>query len=129
LAIAEGAAGSRLSHSHELQYNYVLQSLTLWSAIVKDMFRLWYLSECDLLNCEQPYELKNTGLPSFLLFFLLLCLSVGDCGLGQGLQRLQQSPSVYRAMHEILSHTQYKLGESLFPRRLFPLTQDRELGR
>jgi hypothetical protein len=29
---------------------------------------------------------------------------------GQGLQRLQQSPGVYRAMHEILSHTQYKLG-------------------
>ena len=67
LAIAEGSGGSRLSHSHELQYYYVLQSLTLWSAIVRDMFRLWYLSECDLLDCEQqPYELKNTG---FYLIF------------------------------------------------------------
>ena len=82
LSINEGQEGSRLSHDHHAQYNYVRQSLALWAAIVEDMFRLWYLSEQDLLSEEQPYELKNTG---------------------QGLQRVQSSPRVYRAMHEILA--------------------------
>ncbi len=85
LSIDEGLKGSRLSHSHETQYNYVMQSLNLWAAIVEDTYRLWYLAELDLLSETQPYELTNTG---------------------QGLQRVQQSPRVYRAMHEILHHTQ-----------------------
>lgn len=42
LAIAEGSNGARLSHSHEFQFNYVQQSLTLWRNIVDNMFRLWY---------------------------------------------------------------------------------------
>lgn len=33
LAIQGGSQGSRLTHSHERQYNYVLQSLTLWREI------------------------------------------------------------------------------------------------
>jgi hypothetical protein len=89
LSIDEGLSGSRLSHSHELQYNYVLQSLTLWSTILRDMFRLWYLAEQDLLSPTSPYELRNTG---------------------QGLQRVQQSPRVFRAMHEILAQTKAELG-------------------
>lgn len=89
LSIDEGAEGSRLSHSHELQFNYVLQSLSLWEAIIGDMFRLWYLAECDLLSEDQPYELRQTG---------------------QGLQRVQPSPRVYRAMHEILARTKIVLG-------------------
>lgn len=89
LGIAEGVSGSRLSHSHTMQYHYVLQSLSLWAVIVEDMFRLWYLAEQDLLNENQSYELKNTG---------------------QGLQRVQASPRVYKAMHEILTHTQQSLG-------------------
>lgn len=89
LSIAEGVTGARLNHSHEMQFHYVLQSLTLWEAILDDMFRLWYLGELDLLSSTQSYELKNTG---------------------QGLQRVQQSPHVFRAMHEILSHTKRKLG-------------------
>jgi hypothetical protein len=88
LSIEEGVSGARLSHSHDLQYNYVLQSLTLWEAILEDTFRLWYLAEQDLLAETQPYELKNTG---------------------QGLQRVQQSPRVFKAMHEILMRTQQSL--------------------
>jgi hypothetical protein len=89
LSINEGQDGSRLSHDHLAQYNYVRQSLALWAAIVEDMFRLWYLSELDLLEESQPYELRNTG---------------------QGLQRVQSSPRVYRAMHEILARTQRSVG-------------------
>jgi hypothetical protein len=91
LGIHEGQEGSRLSHSHTMQYHYVLQSLTLWSVIVEDMFRLWYLAEKDLLNEKIPYDLKNTG---------------------QGLQRVQPSPYVYKAMHEILIHVQQTLNVS-----------------
>lgn len=89
LSIDEGVDGARLSHSHELQYNYVLQSLTLWAAILEDMFRLWYLAEQDLLSEDVPYELRNTG---------------------QGLQRVQQSPRVFKAMHELLARTKKSLG-------------------
>jgi hypothetical protein len=39
-AVAEGAAGARLTHNHHKQYAYVLQSLRLWRAIAQDMFRL-----------------------------------------------------------------------------------------
>jgi hypothetical protein len=88
LSISEGSNGARLSHSHDFQYNYVLQSLTLWRNIVDNMFRLWYLAEQDLLDAAQVYELKDTG---------------------QGLQRIQQSPRVYRAMHELLFYTQRAL--------------------
>ncbi len=50
------------------------------------MFRLWYLAEKDLLSTapHAKYDLTNTG---------------------QGLQRVQQSPNVYKAMHEILTYT------------------------
>jgi len=89
LSISEGLKGARLSHSHEMQYNYVSQSLHLWAAIVEDTYRLWYLAELDLLSETQTYTLTNTG---------------------QGLQRVQQSPRVYKAMHEILHHTQQRLG-------------------
>jgi hypothetical protein len=91
LAISDGMGGSRLSHSHELQFNYVLQSLTLWSTTVQDMFRLWYLAEADLLDPDNQYELKQTG---------------------QGLHRVQNSPRTYRAMHEILHHTKRRLCEN-----------------
>ena len=82
LSISQGSVeGARLTHTHELQFYYVHQSLALWSAIIEDMYRLWYLSETDLLSKTISYELRTTG---------------------QGLQRVQQSPLVYRAMHEIL---------------------------
>ena len=35
LSITEGEMGARLTHSHETQYHYVLQSLHLWAAIVR----------------------------------------------------------------------------------------------
>lgn len=89
LGISEGRAGARLTHSHETQYHYVLQSLTLWANILEDMYRLWYLAEQELLNSTAiPYELKDTG---------------------QGLQRVQRAPRVFAAMHDILAYTQRQL--------------------
>eukprot|EP01083_Nonionella_stella_P053015 140458_1 len=89
LAICSGKGGARLSHRHETQYYYVLQSLSLWREILHDFFRLWYLAEQDLLSGESPYRLRNTA---------------------QGLQRVQNCPRIGRAIREILYRVQQKVG-------------------
>jgi len=81
LEIRFGRDGARLSHDHKTQYHYVKQSLMLWREIMKDMFRLWYLSEEDLLDSDNYYRLSNTG---------------------QGLNRVQSAPRVGKAMNKIL---------------------------
>uniref|UniRef100_K3WGZ4 B box-type domain-containing protein n=1 Tax=Globisporangium ultimum (strain ATCC 200006 / CBS 805.95 / DAOM BR144) TaxID=431595 RepID=K3WGZ4_GLOUD len=88
LSIVSGNDGARLSHSHARQYNYVLQSLTLWREIAHDMFRLWCLTDDDLLADGTKYSLIDTG---------------------QGLHRIQPAPRVTRAMHVILHSTQRRL--------------------
>lgn len=88
LDISEGQNGARLSHSHERQYYFALQSLSLWRDIVDDMFRLWQMAEEDLLSETVTYSLQDTG---------------------QGLQRVQQSPRTYKAMQQILLTVQQKV--------------------
>ena len=89
LSIVSGEEGSRLSHSHERQYYYALQSLTLWRDIIDDMFRLWAMAEDDLLSESITYSLQDTG---------------------QGMQRVQQSPRAYKAMQEVLQRVQTNVG-------------------
>ena len=89
LAIVGGEGGARLTHSHQRQYAFVLQSLTLWRAIANDMFRLWCVAEEDLLREDNGYERRDTG---------------------QGLQRVQPAPRTSRAMHQLLHTTQTRLG-------------------
>jgi hypothetical protein len=85
LSIASGEKGARLSHSHERQYYFALQSLTLWRDIIDDMFRLWQMAEDDLLSETVTYALQDTG---------------------QGMQRVQQCPRTYKAMQQILTKVQ-----------------------
>jgi hypothetical protein len=59
LAIASGKNGARLSHSHERQYYYVLQSLSLWREINHNMFKLWCLAEQDMLEEGQYFFRSN----------------------------------------------------------------------
>ncbi|EFA84037.1 hypothetical protein PPL_03110 [Heterostelium album PN500] len=89
LRITPGQAGARLNHSHQKQYMYVYQSLTLWKKILHDMFRLWYLAEYDLLR-GNSYSLRNTG---------------------QGLNRIQAAPKISSAMGKILHSAQTKVGQ------------------
>ncbi len=90
LAIYGGENGANLTHAHDRQYHYVLQSLTLWREIVFDMYRLWYLAEQDLLDKDLlPYKLRDTG---------------------QGLHRMQPAPRTSKAMHGILFAVQQRLG-------------------
>lgn len=89
LAIEEGVDGARLSHPHQRQYTFVLQSLTLWREVLDNMFQLWHLAEEDLLDEEQQYSLTDTG---------------------QGHQRVQKSPRSVVAMQKILNKVQRKVG-------------------
>ncbi|GFR42252.1 hypothetical protein Agub_g3147 [Astrephomene gubernaculifera] len=89
LGIQGGRDGARLTHNHERQYHYVLQSLTLWREISTEMFKLWYLAESDMLREGNSYRLCDTG---------------------QGLNRVQSAPQVGRAMHQILHRVQSCIG-------------------
>ncbi|KAJ3352176.1 hypothetical protein HDU91_006028 [Kappamyces sp. JEL0680] len=89
LAIQAGRNGARLSHGHEKQYQYVLQSLSLWREVLHDMFKLWTFAEDDLLGESNWYRLRDTG---------------------QGLNRVQAAPRVSRMMHTILNRAQQKVG-------------------
>lgn len=89
LGIRRGVQGARLTHDHARQYQYCLQSLTLWSAISQHMYQLWYLAETDLFDSGNPYSLRNTG---------------------QGLNRVQAAPRVARCMHKILLSVQNRVG-------------------
>lgn len=89
LAIADGENGARLTHSHEQQYQFVLQTLTLWRNILHEMYMLWLLAEEDILDQKNPFNLRDTG---------------------QGIQRVQECPRVLRAMRRILYDTQQQLG-------------------
>nr|CCC93031.1 conserved hypothetical protein [Trypanosoma congolense IL3000] len=90
LNIVEGEDGSRLTHSHRRQYYFVLQSLSLWKNICRSMFSLWTIAEEDMLNPNEPYELRFTG---------------------QGYQRVQKAPNLYNAINEVLQQTKMELGE------------------
>ncbi|CAG8613491.1 11015_t:CDS:10 [Acaulospora morrowiae] len=87
LAIHSGRNGARLSHSHETQYCYAKQTLSLWREIQHEMFKLWFLADQDLLSEHNTYKLKDTG---------------------QGLNRIQNCPSVSKVMHSILHIAQKK---------------------
>lgn len=89
LAIREAEDGSRLTHEHEKQFTFVLQSLTLWKNIAHRMYELWMTAEADLLNADVPYELRNTG---------------------QGLQRVQPAPQLYAKLQALLGDTKRELG-------------------
>jgi len=88
LSIRSGKDGSCLSHDHETQYRFVLQSLELWREIQHEMFRLWICSDSDLLD-GNSYKLVDTG---------------------QGLQRMQGAPSVGNAMSHVLSTVKSRVG-------------------
>ncbi len=89
LGINVGKGGARLSHSHSKQYDYVHQSLTLWSIIMRDMVMLWFKADEDLVSTKIHYKLVNTG---------------------QGLNRIKACPQVGRTMHNILAEAHHKCG-------------------
>ena len=82
-----GREGARLTHNHERQYAYVLQSLTLWREISTDMFRLWYLAEevsgsrTDRRR-KQPStvsRMSEASIGSYFLYYSLTLACTSSC--------------------------------------------------
>ncbi|KAH3676124.1 hypothetical protein WICMUC_002421 [Wickerhamomyces mucosus] len=109
IGIQYGRFGSKLTHDHNRQYNYVLQSLTLWSIIQREMIYLWSIADDDLFN-EISYRLSSTG---------------------QGLNRIKQCPNLYKTMYKLIGEAKSKcsngwigssvihLGDDAVPNALF----------
>ncbi|SCU87822.1 LAFA_0E09010g1_1 [Lachancea sp. 'fantastica'] len=108
IGIQYGRNGSRLTHDHDRQMQYVQQSLTLWSSIQREMIHLWYIADQDLYSPHE-YRLASTG---------------------QGLNRIKSCPALYREMQNILRECRSKctnwvgssvvhLGDDAVPNALF----------
>jgi hypothetical protein len=67
----------------------VLQSLSLWRALLDRMYELWLSAEADMLDPRYPYALRDTG---------------------QGLNRVQPCPRVGRAMAHVIDGVQRRVG-------------------
>jgi hypothetical protein len=80
-------SGAQLSHTHQEQYMFVLQSLTLWQEIMRSMPRLWTFADKDML--AEFYHVADTG---------------------QGYHRMQSCPTVRSEMNRILSTVKGKFG-------------------
>ena len=89
LAIQAGVEGSRLTHNHTRQFQFVSQSLSLWREVLKNFVQLWHCAESDLLNEATGYRLADTG---------------------QGLNRVQTCGKLSNVMHKILDKVQKELG-------------------
>ncbi|PRT55357.1 hypothetical protein B9G98_02977 [Wickerhamiella sorbophila] len=89
LGISAGSQGARLSHNHRKQYQYVLQSLTLWSELMRDMYKLWSVADADMTSDKIRYQLADTG---------------------QGLNRIKACPSVHKVMHNVIARAQRETG-------------------
>eukprot|EP00756_Hemistasia_phaeocysticola_P001238 Hpha_TRINITY_DN10878_c0_g1::TRINITY_DN10878_c0_g1_i1::g.23095::m.23095 len=90
LGIQAGYEGSKLTHSHSVQYRYVRESLMLWRNILKDSLLLWANAEEDMLDPGVRYHYRNTG---------------------QGFHRVLRAPRVNKRMQQIIAQTHQELGE------------------
>lgn len=130
-----GRGGARLTHNHERQYHYVLQSLTLWREISTDMFKLWCLAEegdsptCSSYGASRRKAVIWRGLQTFPPLVpawhrrtLPLLVAAWNADMldpanryrladtGQGLNRIQPAPRTYRAISRIVSQCQQRIG-------------------
>lgn len=84
LGIKTGREGARLLHTHETQYYFCHQSLTMWLIVQRDFIKLWKVADEDLL-APISYKLVDTG---------------------QGLQRIKAAPQTLRWMYRIILEVQ-----------------------
>ena len=61
LTLEYGDGGSKLSHSHRQQYQFVRQSLMLWAEIQKDIFRLWLAADRYVFQKQSRLEEKKSS--------------------------------------------------------------------
>ena len=90
LAIRSGSNGSCLSHSHRDHLQYVLESLTLWGIIQRDIFDFWEVVEEDMIGA---------GAGSYRF-----------CDTGQGFHRVCSGPKTYARMQSALREARNAMG-------------------
>eukprot|EP00755_Sulcionema_specki_P021996 Sspe_Gene.75441::Locus_47137_Transcript_1_1_Confidence_1.000_Length_1374::g.75441::m.75441 len=89
ISIQSGKGGSCLTHSHSQHYGYVLESLTLWKVIMKDIFHLWSCVDRDMLDSRSDYQFRYTG---------------------QGHHRVKSAPETGSAMRRNIAKAQAEMG-------------------
>jgi hypothetical protein len=61
ISIRQGKDGACFSHPHETHYTYVMESLTLWNIIQRNIFDFWEVVEMDMLSECRGYQIVDTG--------------------------------------------------------------------
>ncbi|CAM9304629.1 unnamed protein product [Ectocarpus sp. 13 AM-2016] len=91
LSIRSGDFGARLTHNHQTQFYFVMQSLMLWLEVTDNMLDLWAAGEKDMLEEDNQYRLSNTG---------------------QGLQRVQASLQGARRVGKRMNEYQVRVANT-----------------
>lgn len=89
LAIRSGKGGACLSHSHRQQIGYVMEALTLWEEVHKNIFAFWETVEDDMVTDCRGYRYRDTG---------------------QGFHRVCGGSSTYGLMMAAISRAHEKMG-------------------
>ncbi|KEG12861.1 hypothetical protein DQ04_01371080 [Trypanosoma grayi] len=90
LSIRAGVGGAKFSHDHRRQCQYVMESLTLWENVQRNIFEFWQVSEDDMLiEGEGFYSFTNTG---------------------QGFHRMCRAPRSYARMERCVSEADREMG-------------------
>ena len=61
ISIRQGKGGACFSHSHDMHYTYVMESLTLWGIIQRNIFDFWEVVEADMVADCRGYQIVDTG--------------------------------------------------------------------
>ncbi|KNH05524.1 hypothetical protein XU18_3495 [Perkinsela sp. CCAP 1560/4] len=85
LGILANSERSRLTHSHEQQFFFVVQTLTFWRNILDRFHGIWATAEAEMLDSTNSYTLRDSG---------------------QGLQRIQTNcVKTFEEIQSVLAHT------------------------
>ncbi|KAF5219604.1 hypothetical protein C3747_85g178 [Trypanosoma cruzi] len=90
LSIRAGVNGAKFSHDHKRHCQYVVESLTLWENVQRNIFDFWQVSEDDMLiDGDGHYTFVNTG---------------------QGFHRMCRAPKSYSRMARCVSEADQEMG-------------------
>ena len=89
LAIRNGKGGAMLTHSHEQQWHYVKEAMTLWGIVQGDIFDFWQTVEKDMILSGAGYRFRDTG---------------------QGFHRVSSGPATYSRMGQAIADAHRTMG-------------------
>jgi hypothetical protein len=89
LKISQRVGGSCLSQSHESHLKYVMEALTLWGIVQRDIFDFWQTVEEDMILAGHAYRFCDTG---------------------QGFHRMSSGPETYSRIHAAIAEADKRMG-------------------